>query len=317
VVVAGDGSFKVEEKKAGKTRTYTATKDRATYTVDGKEQPLDQEGKEWVRGVAKMAAMAQAGKALAERHAVIAERHAAGAEAQARVMEIHARHMEEQAHELEAQARELEAHAEAMTPDERARAKADLDRAKADLEKARAEGRKVRVEMIRKRGDGTVVLHKNGEGKDGEKHIEILTEDVGPGTVTIRKKVDGREIVEKRVKVVRKGGKDSKEQTWMFMGPDGDEMVLEGLDQDIHIPPIRIPEIRLRRHPGAGHEGDRQAEIQALQEALRSLQSRLDQLQKLSPTAPVAPVPPPPPPPPPPAPEPPPAPPAPPAPPVH
>lgn len=302
VVVAGDGSFKVEEKKAGKTRTYAATKDKATYTVDGKEQPLDKEAKDWVRGVAKMAAKAQAGKALAERHAVIAERHAAGAEAQARVMEIHARHMEEQAHELEAQARELEAHAEAMTPEERTRAKADLDRAKADLEKARAEGRKVRVEMIRKRGDGTVVLHKGSEGKDGEKHIEILTEDVGPGTVTIRKKVDGKEVVEKRVRTVRKGGKDAKEQTWMFMGPDGDEMVFEGLDQDIHIPPIHIPEIRLRRHPGAGHEGDRQSEIRALQEALKSIQSRLDQLQKvapLPPMAPMAPVPPPPPPPPP------------------
>ncbi|HLP31809.1 MAG TPA: M56 family metallopeptidase, partial [Geothrix sp.] len=133
VVVSGDGSFRVEEKKGGKTRAYAATKDKATYTVDGKEQPLDKEGKDWVRGIAKVAAKAQAGKALAERHSALAERHAAVAEAQARVFEIHAHRMEEHARELEAQALELETHAEGMTPEERARVKEDLNRAKADL----------------------------------------------------------------------------------------------------------------------------------------------------------------------------------------
>jgi hypothetical protein len=179
----------------------------------------------------------------------------------------------------------------------------------------------MRVEVIRKKGEGPVIIRNIGEGKDGEKHIEILTETVTPGVVTIHKKVNGKDVIEKRVQVGRKGGKGATSQTWTFSGSDDEDVILEDFNPDIHIPdvhipPIHIPEIRLRRHPGKVHEGDRQAEIRALQEALKSIQSRLDQLQKTAPLTPMAPLPPiapVPPPPPPPAPEPPPAPPAPPA----
>ena len=57
VTVSGDGSFRVKEEKAGKSRLYVATADKRSYTVDGKEQPLDPEAEAWlrdvVRGVAK------------------------------------------------------------------------------------------------------------------------------------------------------------------------------------------------------------------------------------------------------------------------
>lgn len=57
VTVAGDGAFIVKEEQAGKVRRYVATADKRSYSVDGKEQPLDAETEAWlreaVRGVAK------------------------------------------------------------------------------------------------------------------------------------------------------------------------------------------------------------------------------------------------------------------------
>ena len=57
VIVTGDGSFRVKEEKAGKTRLYAATADKRSYTVDGQERPLDAEAEAWLRevvhGVAK------------------------------------------------------------------------------------------------------------------------------------------------------------------------------------------------------------------------------------------------------------------------
>ena len=57
VIVTGDGSFRVKEEKAGKTRLYAATAEKRSYTVDGQERPLDAEAEAWLRevvhGVAK------------------------------------------------------------------------------------------------------------------------------------------------------------------------------------------------------------------------------------------------------------------------
>jgi hypothetical protein len=57
VTVTGEGTFIVKEEQAGKVRRYLATADKRSYSVDGKEQPLDAEGEAWLRevvqGVAK------------------------------------------------------------------------------------------------------------------------------------------------------------------------------------------------------------------------------------------------------------------------
>ena len=312
VAVPGDGSFRVEEKKGGKTRAYAASRDKRTYTVDGKEQPLDAEGQAWLREAVKDAARAEAGRDRARR------------------VEVHTRHLEGRTRALEAQAKALEAQAKALeapglSPEERARLQAEVDKARAEAEKARAEHRRMRVEVIRgKEGEpGTVILHKDKDGV--EKHIEVLTEDIGPGTVVIREKVDGKEVVEKRIaiakepgepgtvvirrhedgkgvvekrmKVFRKGGDPKEGGTWAFIGPEGEDGVLDDLEREIRIPPI--PEIHIQRH-----EVDPQAEIRALRSAMKSMQKRLDQLQRQmatapkpprAPKAPTAPPPPPPP----------------------
>ncbi len=327
VTIPGEGSFRVEEKKGGKIRAYAATKDRATYTVDGKEQPIDKEGKDWLRALVTETIKAQAGREKAEQVRVQVELDRAEGEkarvhAERRrehVVEVHAEHMKElEAHakDLEAHTKELEVQLKTLSPEERARVRADLDKARTELDKARAEGRKVRVEVLQKDGQGprTVMIRKHGPGKDeAGKEVEILTEDVGPGTVVIRKKVDGKEVVEKRVKVLRKGGDgeaivisgpDGKEleqhlkiirkdgskggTTWTFVGPEGEEL----LGKDLHLPPIHIPEIRLRSRRGGENP---QAEIAELKAELRALQARLDHLQhqvSVTPKPPKPPAPP-------------------------
>lgn len=82
VAVPGDGSFRVEEKKGGKARTYAATKDKATYTVDGQEQPLDKDGKDWLREVLRSVKRNQSGRE--------------------RVTEVRIRHMDGRERELDA-----------------------------------------------------------------------------------------------------------------------------------------------------------------------------------------------------------------------
>jgi len=324
VTVAGDGSFRVEEKKAGKTRSYAATKDKATYTVDGKEVALDKEGRDWLRGIATEAQKAQAGRSQARRMKVQVELdRAEGEKARAlaeghreQVIEIQTRHrkdlerhqneMERHQLDLEVHAKELAEHAKTMSPEERTRVQAEMDRARAELDKAREELKKeILVEVRRHKGEG-------GQ----EPRVEVLTEDGDPGMVVIRKKVDGKDAVEtrhkvfrkvirkdgdgetiviagpdgeeieKHLKVIRKGG-PKEGQTWTFIGPEGGDLV----EKDIHIPPIHIPEFRFKTRAMKG-ELDTQAEIQALQSAMKSLQTRLDQLQKQVSATPKAPKPP-------------------------
>jgi hypothetical protein len=312
VIVAGDGSFCLEEKKGGKTRTFVATKGKQSYTVDGKEQPLDAAGKEWLRAAVKETTKARAGREKARRVEVRVEggqdkvltEDRRGSE---RVIEIHARHMrdlDEHAHELERHAKELESGMATLSPEERARVQADLEKARAEMHKAREEGRKVRVEVIREHGEG-------------------------PGTVFIRKGDGGDKKVVKRFKI-RKDGVPGEAEEWSFEGPEGGTVDFEGLDEAIHIPPIHIPNMHIRTFAHAESDNPRE-EMAELQAELKALQARLDQLQKQLATTPkpprppkapltpksTHPAPPPPPPPPPPAPDAPPAPPAPPAEPGH
>jgi beta-lactamase regulating signal transducer with metallopeptidase domain len=308
VVVSGDGSFRLEEKKAGKTRAFRATREKQTYTVDGKEQPLDSAGRDWLRTAVKETAKARAGREKARRMKLFAEAdraegelermQAEGRHDEERVIEIHARHrrdLAEHARELEIQAKELEAHGAAMPPEERARAQAELDKARAELDKVRAEDRKARVEMREARRER-------------------------PGTLIISKEGDSKDVVVKRFKVKKDGGHGESE-----------DLVIQGMDEeidipDIDIPDVQIPEVHIPRihvrafaHPDGG---DPQQEMVELKAELKALQARLDQLQQhlaaapkppRPPKPPVAPRsahPPIPPPPPPLAPEPPPAPPA-------
>ena len=53
VTVTGDGTFRVKEEQAGKVRLYVATAEKRTYSVDGKEQPLDAAAEAWLREVVR------------------------------------------------------------------------------------------------------------------------------------------------------------------------------------------------------------------------------------------------------------------------
>jgi len=269
VTVPGEGSFRIEEKKGGKARAYAATKDKRSYTVDGQEKPMDAEAEAWLREVVKEAAKAQAGKDKARRvivHTRPGEGHAS------HDIDVHAKALEAHARDMEAHAKALDA--QNLSPEERARIQADMDKARAEMAKAKAELRKEIRVLVREQ--------REGEKDQAGKHVEIHTEDVGPGTVIIRKKVDGKDVIEKRVMLQRKG-RDAKDgAAWTFMGPEGEDVIIEGMDKEIHIPPIHIPRVRLRHLPpmGMGVNGDPQTEMAEIKAELRALQSRLEQLQK-------------------------------------
>ncbi len=309
VTVRGDGSFRVEEKKGGKTRVFSVNKDKATYLVDGKETPLDKEGKDWMRGIVAETRKAQVGRDHARTMKVRVELdRAEGRRDEARMVEVHTRHLkdlEQHQLELERHTRDLEEHAQTLSPEERTRLHAELDKAKAELDQAVAEGRKVQVEVIERKGDGpgSVMIRRKGGGKDAmEKHVEILTEEAGPGTVVIREKVDGKEvekrlhivtedrqpgpmilgkdgkpkdIVTKRFKLLRKDGGPDEAQEWSVLEHD----LADAMDKAGHVSEIRMPRMHIQPFPHRTAM-DPQAEMAELQAELRALQARLDQLQK-------------------------------------
>jgi beta-lactamase regulating signal transducer with metallopeptidase domain len=280
VAVPGDGSFRIEEKKGGKLRTYAATKDKKTYTVDGQEKALDAEGEAWLRDALKETAKARTGRDKARR------------------IEVRTRHLQNQSRDLEVHAKALEAHAKALeaqglSSEERARIQAELEKAKADLEKARAEHRRMRVEVLTEDiSPEGIVIREKVDGKDlVEKRIAISKKAGEPGTVVIRRHEDGKGVVEKRLKVIQEGGDPKEGGTWAFIGPDASDeqtVIVEGMDKEIRIPPIPIP--RMHFKPSAPEQGvDPQVEIRALQSAMKSMQKRLNQLQKQMVMAPKAP----------------------------
>jgi len=278
VAVPSDGSFRVEEKKGGKARTYTATKDKRTYTVDGQEKALDAEGEAWVREVVKDAAKAQTGRDKARQ--VI--------EVRTRDMEARERELDARSRDMESRTKDLERRAQSMTPEERAKLQAEGDRLKAEGEKLRAEGARLRAEDERFRNDPEVKALIDKARADGRRvRVEVLKQKDGdPDTVVIRRHEDGKEVVEKRVKVIRKGGDPETGATWAVIGPEGADVIVEGMDKEIRIPPIHIPRMRLRHLPPMGPDGDPQVEMAAIKAELKALQSRLDQLQKQMATTP-------------------------------
>jgi beta-lactamase regulating signal transducer with metallopeptidase domain len=308
VVVPGDGSFRIEEKKGGKARTYAANNGKATYTVDGKEVPLDKEGKEWVRGIVAETLKAQSGRKQAHEMKVRVELDRAPGEKEGdraerrhdheRRIEIHTRRLDDRereldvrSHDLETRMQDLERRAELGTPEEQVRLRAEADQLKTEGARLKAEGERWKVESERLKNDPELKALIEQAQKEGRRvRMEVMTRHgEEPGSIIIRKE-----------------------------GEPG--------DKEVHLEEIRIPRIRLR-HLDPLHAADPQAEMAELQAELKALQTRLDQLQKQLATTPKPPRPPkaplapksahPAPPPPPPAPDAPPAPPAPPAEPGH
>ncbi|HEX9011747.1 MAG TPA: M56 family metallopeptidase, partial [Holophagaceae bacterium] len=145
VSVGKDGSLRIEERKAGKARGYTATAAQRTYTVDGQAKPLDADGEAWLRGALKDVQKAQAGREKARRF----ERQARDMEAQAKVMEVHAKELQ------------LKLEKE-LSPEVQARVQAEVEKAQKGLEAAQ----RIRVE-VQEDDDGQprVILQKDGKEK--------------------------------------------------------------------------------------------------------------------------------------------------------
>ena len=300
VTIPGDGSFRVEEKKDGKRRAYTATKGKATYTVDGREQALDQNGQDWLRSVVTEARKAQAAApkpprvdgARPHQERVIHE------------LDTRERALDQREQELERRGKELKSRFQAANPDERAQVEREVEQLKAEAATLNAEGARFRAERDHLKAE-------LGHPADREVRVEVIKRrGDGPGTVILHQRGPGQGSVEKRVRIRR----------------DGEEEVLT---EDLHSMPRDSEDARMEM-------AAIQAELKALQARLNQLRqqlvtpprppkppSPLKPLKPLKPTEPnQPPIPPPdseapmppPPPPPPPAPK---APPAPPAPPVQ
>jgi beta-lactamase regulating signal transducer with metallopeptidase domain len=342
VAIQGEGSFRAEERNQGRLRVYSATKGKALYTVDGQAVALDKAGRDWLRTVVAEVRKTRANRAKGQE--VKLQIH--DLEQQERHLDARSREMEARARELENRGKALERRDRAASNQERAQVekemaqlkaeaatlKAEGEQLKAEGEQFKAQARQLRVEVLEGEGKGhdSVIIRKEGPGQGSEEEdVEVLTEDIHPGSVVVRKKVNGKEVNEKHI-VIRKGG-------------DPATLVVRKSQDGKHIIESRSKVIRKGGDPEddttwafiGKEDPDPQTEIQALQSAMKSLQKRLDELQSrveaspkpprlpklppLAPKDPHGPTPPPPPPPlpppppPPPAPEAPPAPPAPPA----
>jgi beta-lactamase regulating signal transducer with metallopeptidase domain len=285
VTVSGDGSFRVEETKGGKTRAYAATKDQATYKVDGEAKPLDQEGKDWLREVARQAKRNRAGHH--PERVIELRRHRQGEPGHD--LELREKDMDAHERDMDVQTKDLELRAQGLPPEERAKLQAEAERLKAEGARFRAEGERWRAEHERLMNDPELKKAIAEAEKEGRKvHVEVMK----------KRGEDPGNVVVKRFKLKGDGAPGENE-----------DVIIEDLDQDIHIPEIHIPRIHVRAFPPRGDE--RQMEMAEIQAELKALQARLDQLQKEmshmpkppkppkppAPPKPMHPVPPPPPPP--------------------
>lgn len=223
VVVPGEGSYQIDEKKAGTTRAFKATRGKSVYTVNGQEMPFGKEGREWVRAI-----VAETRKAQAQRkQGRVMEEHARTLEHQARALEGRGQALEVRAKDLERRAQDGSPEAQAKLKTEAARLKAESTQLKAEGErmkaegerlkqdpelkalraKAEQEGRQVRVEVLRRGGDpsGDPVWTDRDGQEHREKHLRIIKQGEGPGPDLVWKDKDGAPAVTKRIKVVRKG----------------------------------------------------------------------------------------------------------------
>ena len=299
VVVPGDGSFRIEETKAGKARAFSVTKDKRTYTVDGQERPLDAEGEAWVREVVKDAAKAKTGRDKGrimeirtrhmEDHAHDMDTHGRAMEDRFRKMDDWGRTLDAQSHDLEARMADLERRGQHATPEERAKLKVEGEQLK-------AEGAKLKIEVERMKVDGDRLKHDpelkaliaRAEKEGRRVRVEVIEKEGDlPGTATADPDGRRKQGVVKRYKI-KKGSTPGEIHEFSVIEPGDQDMTVAGMDQDIH---VRIPRIRVHTsaHP---QEDDPKAEVAEIKAELRALQTRLDRLQEQMAQSPEPPKPP-------------------------
>lgn len=281
VTLGKDGSLRIEERKGGKSRSFSAAEGKRTYRVDGQEKPLDAEGQAWLRGVLTDVQKAQA------------------AREKARMVRVQVREMAPQLRAAAAQTRELAAQqatlqaqlAQEQSPEARARLKEELERSKAEMERAKAEVERARDEMEEARAEAEKVR---------QMHLQVIEEKGGGTRVFVDPEGKRHEVVVKKLRWKDKDGKTVEAP----LPPDGDEEIFIEAP-DVHVRAPRPPRVHVKVTPEA--EDDPQAEmveLQAEMEALRArmaeLKARMKQLPRrpadARATRPAAPPPPPPPP---------------------
>ena len=218
VALGKDGSLRIEERKGGTSRSFSAADGKRIYRVDGQEKPLDAEGQAWLRGVLTDVQKAQAAREKARMVRV-----------QVREMAPQIRAAAAQARELAAQQASLQAQlAQEKSPEAQARLKAELDRSRAEMEQAKAEIERSRGEMEKARAEAEQARRL---------HLQVI-EDKGEGT---RVFVDGdgkrHEVVVKKLRWKDKDGKTVEAP----LPPDGDEEIfIEAPDVHVRAPRPQI-----------------------------------------------------------------------------
>jgi len=269
VAIPGDGSFRAEEKKGGKTRLYAATKAKATYSVDGLEKPLDKEGRDWLREVLRQVKRNQVGRK------------------QERMMDVRLRRMDAQERELDAHGRaletqvaELERLAQSGKPEDQARLKAEGERLKLEGEKLKAEGARLKAEGERLKHDPELkVLIAQAEQEARRVRIEVTRQPGTSGAVTVDAKGHPKNVVVKRYKIT-KDGEPGEEQEVTLVEPELDEAMAIEIEKNIHIPNIHVQAFAHLDDD----EDPKAEEIAEIQAELQALHARLDQLQGLKAT---------------------------------
>ena len=308
VVIPGDGSFRVEEKEAGRTRSYFATKNQATYSVDGHATPLDAEGKAWLRSVVKTARKAKVGGETPREMKVLVE--VDGAEGATEKVTADGHKVRVQVIEQKGDGpgtiileddRDLLLH-----PKKQIRIIRKGNGGET-IDLQGPDGLRHQVEKrikVTKDGDGpeTITIEEeDGPGPKVEKRIRVLKSDRNAGAIVIH---EGEEqgSSEKHIKILKRSGLAESGETWTVIEGDDHDVVIGNQGRGTPMPPHPLPNIHLRRPTPPGDK-DPQHEMAAIQAELKALQGRLEQLkQQLANEArspkvkkPVPPVPPPPP----------------------
>lgn len=255
VALGKDGSLRIEERKGGTSRSFSAADGKRTYRVDGREKPLDAEGEAWLRS-----ALADVQKAQAARE-------------KARMVRVQVREMAQQTRAAAAQTRELAAQqatlqaqlAKELSPEGQARLKAELERSRAEMEKAKAEIERSRGEMERARAEAEQVRRM---------HLQVI-EDKGDGT---RVYVDGdgkrHEVVVKRLRWKDKDGKTVEAP----LPPEGDEEILIEAPE-VHVRAPKPPRIHMKVLSPEASGDDPRMEMEALRAEMEALRARMAELK--------------------------------------
>lgn len=259
VVVPGDGSFRAEESKGGKTRRFEATKTKATYQVNGKEVPLDKEGQDWLRGVVRDVKKNQ------------------GGHRQVREVRIHKG--ADEAQDIQVIVKGPEGH---KGPEDHAKLKAEIDKAVAEARKAHTEGDHARLEAEAIKNDPELKALIEEAKKEGKKvRVKIVKQADGqPATIDIEGEPHQKQIIVKRL---HPGD-----------GPEDGEKRIH-----IRAPRVRVETRTLHGDDDPKAEmAELQAELKALQTRLDHLQKQMalapkGPKNKVPPPPPLPPPPPP------------------------